>query len=106
MKDIVPAKKEEPQASTPFKGYTMEEIRYHRAMMALRKEFCKARLVQSIDNLRPKHKEKASKTSAFSVAATVASKIFSNLNLLDYVMMGISLFGTAKKGISLFRKKK
>ncbi|MBD5194218.1 MAG: hypothetical protein HDS71_07145 [Bacteroidales bacterium] len=89
-----------------FKGYTMEEIKYHRAMLALRKEFCKAKLMQSVDNFKPKRKEKASGTSKFKLATTIASKVFSNLNALDYVMMGISLFGTAKKGYNLIRKKK
>ena len=37
----------------PFKGYTMEELRYQRAMMALRKEFCKTKVMQSVETLRP-----------------------------------------------------
>lgn len=100
----LPAVAEQEQPS--FKGYTLEEIRYHRAMMALRKEFCKSKLMQTVGELTPKRKEKSSKKSGFSIAASIASKVFSNLNTLDYIMMGISLFGTAKKGFNLIRKKK
>lgn len=94
-----------------FKGYTIEEIRYQRAMMALRKEFCKAKLTESVSNLRgggkrDVFKSGAKKTSKLAVAGKIASRIFSNLNTIDYVLMGISLFGTARKGLRLLRGKK
>lgn len=90
-----------------FKGYTLEEIKYHRAMMGLRKEFCKAKMMQTVADISPKRKENnPNKSSKFALVSSVASKIFSNLNTLDYIMMGISLFGTVKKGFKLFRKKK
>lgn len=89
-----------------FKGYTMEEIRYQRAMMALRKEFCKTKLLQSVAELKPKRKEAKPSSSKLKLISTVASKVFSNLNTLDYVLMGVSLFGTVKKGLNLFKKKK
>lgn len=97
------ASEETPQ----FKGYTMEELRYQRALMALRKEFTKQRLVNTIHDLRPKKdNESKQKNSKFALAGAIASKVFSNLNALDYVMLGISLFGTAKKGYRLLRGKK
>lgn len=103
----LPARAVEPQVE--FKGYSMEELRYQRAMMALKKEFCKAKVLQSVDKMRP-HKNPAKSSSpvatGFSVAAKVASKVFSNLNALDYVLMGISLFGTVRKGVRLIRGKK
>lgn len=88
-----------------FKGYTMEEIKYQRAMLALRKEFCKAKLMQSVSDLRPKRKQGKQNSSKFKLFSTVASKVLSNLNALDYVLMGLSLFGTAKKGLRLLKKK-
>ena len=91
-----------------FKGYTMEELRYQRAMMALRKEFCKAKVMESLHRVHPgKSGGLSSKVpSKFATATRIASKLFSNLNTLDYVLMGISLFGTAKKGYRLIRGKK
>ncbi|MDE6392691.1 MAG: hypothetical protein K2L59_05455 [Muribaculaceae bacterium] len=93
---------------TPFKGYTMEELRYQRAMMALRKEFCKAKVQQSARRLRPgsDRKQKAGSGSGLALAGRVASTLFSHMNTMDYILMGISLFGTAKKGYRLIRGKK
>lgn len=100
------ATSEEPAA--PFQGYTMEELKYQRAMMALRKEFCKAKMLQSAHALRPGSgkRSQGKGKSKLAFAGQIASKIFSNLNTLDYILMGISLFGTARKGIRLIKGKK
>lgn len=95
-----------------FRGYTMEELRYQRAIVALKKEFCKAKVIESVRDIREprRKKEKGTKQSgaagALSLAGRVASVVFSNLNTLDYVVMGLSAFGTVKKGIKLIRGKK
>lgn len=95
-------------AVAPFKGYTMEELRYQRAMMALRKEFCKTKVMQSVHTLRPATKEKSGTrgSSRFALTGRIASTVFSHMNTLDYILMGISLFGTARKGYRLIRGKK
>lgn len=94
-----------------FKGYTIEELRYQRAMLALRKEFCKVKLMESIQGLKPggrKSESTVSKkgSSKLALAGKIAGKLLSNLNALDYVLMGLSLFGTVKKGYKLIRGKK
>lgn len=96
------------ETESPFKGYTMEELRYQRAMMALRKEFCKTKVLQSVHTLRPGQKNKArpGSGSKFALAGRIASTVFSHMNTLDYILMGLSLFGTAKKGYRLIRGKK
>lgn len=96
-------------SDVPFRGYTLEELKYQRALFALRKEFAKARLLQSVDSLRPQKKDKDGGSilgPKFGIVKSLGSKFFSNLNTLDYIMMGMSLFGTAKKAIGLFRRKK
>lgn len=93
----------------PFGGYTLEDLKYQRAMMALRKEFAKSKLLQSLDAMRPNAKPKGHESnfgSKFALARTLGGKLFGSLNTLDYVMLGMSLFGTAKKAYSLFRRKK
>lgn len=92
-----------------FKGYTIEELRYQRAMMALRKEFCKAKVMESVQGLRPggSSRIKSDHTSSkMAIVSKIAGTLFSNLNTLDYILMGISLFGTARKGYRLIRGKK
>lgn len=95
-----------------FNGYTLDEIRYQRAMLGLRKEFCKAKLMESVTNLKPGGAKRnngffsgGKKSTAMSVAGSVASKFLSNLNTLDYILMGISAFGTVRKGMRLLTRK-
>lgn len=93
-----------------FKGYTIDEIRYQRAMLGLRKDFCKAKVMESVSNLKPggsRRDSRPSRKSTFmTVATTVATKVLGNLNTLDYILMGISAFGTVKKGVRLLTRKK
>lgn len=91
-----------------FKGYTLEEIRYQRALVALQKEFCKTKLRRNVNNLRKSNPL----SSRGAVAALpgrmggIASRLLSGLNYLDYAMMGFSVFGSLRKIYSFFRKKK
>lgn len=106
VKADVPAAEAKP--AKPFKGFTMEELKYQRALMALRKEFAKEQIQNSVQALRPnRQKDGQSKfANRFGLAATVAKKLLGNLNSLDYLMVGMSAFGVAKKAYNLFRKKK
>lgn len=92
-----------------FKGYTLEELKYQRAMMALRKEFAKAKILQSLEAMKPSKKTGSAGSvlgSRFALLRSLGGKVFSNFNVLDYVMIGMSLFGTAKKAYSLFKRSK
>lgn len=44
--------------------------------------------------------------STFMNTANIVSKVFRGLDILDYAMLGISVFSTGKKIMSLFRRKK
>lgn len=101
----LPAVKESPEEQE-FKGYTLEELRYQRALLALRKEFSKVQLMQSLEALRPNAKGKKNSSSKFGLVKSIGSKVFLNLNTLDYIMLGMSAFGTARKIFSFFKRKK
>lgn len=90
-----------------FKGYTMEELRYQRALVALQKEFCKSKVIHNLDKVRH-HKlfGKDGNASHFSKVGSLAAKIFSGLNYLDYIMLGMSVFGSGRKIFKFFRKAK
>lgn len=92
-----------------FKGYSLEELKYQRAYYALRKEFAKEQILTTLAAMKPDRSESGGDSKfarRFGLLKTIGSKVFTNLNTLDYVMLGMSLFGTAKKAYSLFRKKK
>lgn len=97
--------------ATPFKGYTIEEIRHQRALVGVKKDFCKAKLFESMTALKLRKDPYAlpkppSKTKFVAGLGKTALKLFTNMNTLDYILMGISLVGTAKKGLRLIRGKK
>ena len=90
-----------------FKGYTIEEIRFQRALVAMEVEFSKAKIIKSwngIQKLNPFSIESGSKLPVR--AGSVAKRLVNGLNYMDYIMIGWSLFSGVKKVFSLFRRKK
>lgn len=93
-----------------FKGYSLEEIRYQRALVMLRREFAKQKINAKVSSIKKNNilsgSPSASKASGFMRAGSVAAKIVNGLSYMDYVMIGFSAFGTVKKVVSFFRRKK
>lgn len=93
------------QPQTQFNGYSLDELRYQRALVLLQKEFCKSRINRNLNNLRKSNPLAPSSSSSLTgKVGFVASKLISGLSYLDYAMIGFSLFGTARKVFSVFRK--
>lgn len=108
MKEI---KKKEQSAKdlvtkSDFKGYTIEEIRFQRALVAMEAEFCKAKCLRSWNNLVKDNPLSPTKNSFTGKAGSVALKMINGLNYLDYIMLGLSFFTGARKLFSFFRKVK
>jgi len=90
-----------------FKGYALEDIRYQRALVALRKEFCKSRLINETRNLsRYNPLNPQSKSSTIGKCGAIAGKLLGRLSYLDYAMVGFSIFNTGRKVFSLFKRRK
>lgn len=108
--EIVVASEKGNQTLNPdkdFKGYTIEELRYQRALVALQKEFCKAKVIRQIDKIRnPNGEAGESKTSKLARIAGIGGKLLLGLNYLDYAMIGMSLFGSGRKIYNFFKGKK
>jgi len=111
--EIVNEEKLLPEDNLPkeaeFKGYTISQLRYRRAMIAVKKEYALQELISE--------KHKFSSRSNFggkfgSVARTVSnsapviSRIFRGLSYMDYITVGLSLYGGVRKIVRRFRKKK
>lgn len=109
---------------TSFKGYTMEELRYQKALALLRKEFCKSNILESVDSLRHPFSDNTKRIAGFSapvkasqsasgstirqvgkVGKLMVSSLLKGMKPMDYVMFGISLIGPTRKLIKIFRKK-
>lgn len=89
-----------------FHGYTIEELRYQRALVALQKEFCKNKIFKNVNNLKKADLfapvSGAGKFGAKS--SSLVSKLLSGLNYLDYAMLGFSAFKSGRKIFRLFKK--
>ncbi len=99
-----------PEVKPRFKGYTLEDLRYQRALVALQKEFCKSRVLRKTDDLRNRkligNGKESGGLSRISRYGSLAGKIMSGLSYLDYAMLGMSLFGSGKKIYKFFKGKK
>lgn len=96
-----------------FEGYTLADIRYRRALMTLKKEFCRDKMAHDLASARQalpflgSQPQKGAKKSGFSsTLGPIAGKIFSGLNYIDYAMIGFQTFKTIRKVFSLFHRSK
>lgn len=93
-----------------FKGYTLDELRYQRALTALRREFCKSRVMSKVYNVRKRNPLSADNSGSTSGIAGKISyflpKVINGMSYLDYAMMGFSAFASIRKIFSFFHRKK
>lgn len=90
-----------------FNGFTLDEIRHQRALIAVRKEFAKAKILEDVDRLKERNPFASDGSlKAASRLGSLPMKIMRGLNYTDYIMMGFSAFGTVRKIVSFFKKKK
>lgn len=89
-----------------FAGYTIEEIKFQRALVAMQAEFCKTKFLKSWDNIQRANplSQAYSKSSLPAKAGSIAMKMVNGLNYMDYVLLGISAFSGARKIFSFFHK--
>lgn len=111
-KNLTPIKNEgksvKPHHTAEFKGYDLDELRYQRAVVALKKEFAKEKVMADVADIKkrlPFNKSHDSKMG-FPMAKGVLGKVFSGLNYVDYFLLGFSVINTGRKVFSFFRKKK
>lgn len=111
MKELEKSKVKAEDITSPeysFKGYTLEELRYQRALVTLKKEFCKAKLVKNFDKLKNTNPFSPSSAAGNlpSKSRFIITKLLTGLNYLDYAVLGFSIFNSVRKVTSIFRRKK
>lgn len=97
----------EERAAEKFGGYTLEDLRYQRALVALKKEFSKSKMIAGAHRVAKRNPING-KQSGFGIGSvgSIAGKLITGMNYLDYVMIGFSLFNTGRKVFSFFHRKK
>ena len=110
MKEIKAKEKVAKEIATPendFKGYTIEEIRFQRALVAMEVDFCKSKILRNWNNLQKSNPlSPASNSSITGKAGSVALKLLNGLNYMDYFLIGLSIFNGSRKFLSLFKRRK
>lgn len=91
-----------------FKGYDLEELRYQRAVLALKKEFAKEKVMADIADIRKRLPFSKDNTSRLSLpgAKGILGKVLGGLGYVDYFLLGFSVINTGRKVFSFFRKGK
>lgn len=90
-----------------FKGYTMEELKYQRALTLVKKEFLKEKALRQTMAIKDRLPvvNGSSPLSGIKPSGMVG-KLVKGLDFADYIMLGIQAVKIGKKVGSLFRKKK
>lgn len=91
-----------------FKGYTLEDIHYQRALVLLQREFAKEKIAADIRKIRKRGPfgVGGSNNSSLAKAGTIAQKFLTGFNYVDYALVGFSAFSTIRKIFRFFKKKK
>lgn len=87
-----------------FKGYTLQQIRYQRAVVALHKEYSRAKITNNINKIKGRSIFSSSK--GIATPDTWVGKFLSGMNIIDYALLGFSAFSSVKKILSIFKRKK
>ena len=94
-----------PHTQSGFKGYTLDELRYQRAVLALKAEYCKERIFETAEEL---HKKTPFSSQGQKIYAKglggILGKIVSGLSYVDIALVGFSAFNSIRKISSIFRK--
>lgn len=89
-----------------FKGFTLNELKYQRALTAVKKEYAREKMLRSINGLRNRSAFGENKFSKFKNAGGFLSRALTGLNYADYAMLGFSLFSTGRKIYDFFKRRK
>lgn len=93
------------QDNHEFTGYSLEELRYQRALVALQKEFCKSKVMNGVRKVQ-KNGISGASTSTGGKAMGIFGKFLTGMSYVDYALLGLSMFRSGKKVYSFFRRKK
>ncbi|MCH5213784.1 MAG: hypothetical protein J1E97_01225 [Muribaculaceae bacterium] len=87
-----------------FQGYSLDELRYQRALLLLKREILREQVSKDTKRLRNSVPLLGGKSSIS--ASGIVGRVAKGLNFADYLMLGFSLFNVGRKLVSLFSRKK
>ena len=88
-----------------FEGYTLEELRYQRALIALKADFCREKLQVSVGEVTQNGPLSRFTRKGKIQGSGIVGKLAKSLDMVDYAILGFTLFKTIKSLMSKFKKK-
>ena len=94
-------------AEEEFKGYTLDELRYQRALLLLKREYLKEKALKETKAVKERIPVLNGKSPLNALTPRgMVGRVMRGLNYADYLMLGFSVFTAGKKVFSLFKRKK
>lgn len=89
-----------------FKGYSMDELRYQRALVALKKEFLKEKALKQTETIKEQLPLINGKMPSGKISGSgVMGKILKGLSFADYLLLGFQGVRIVKKIGTIFKRK-
>lgn len=111
--DLIPVTtdhdRQKEEVSKEFRGYSIEELIYQRALVALQKDFCRSKIIHDVDKIRRRGflgKKESSVSGNMMRFGGIATKLISGLSYIDYAMLGMTLFSSGRKIFRFFKRRK
>lgn len=86
---------------SPWNGYSLDELRYQRAVVLTRLEIQKGRMLQQVQSSGIN-----GDSAARGFAGAILKKFFGNMSFIDYIFIGFKVTKTAMKFIQMLKGKK
>lgn len=94
------------QREQEFKGYTMDELRYQRALVALKKEFLREKAIKQTKEIKEQVPLLNGKAPSIGGGSRgIMGKLIKGLSFTDYILLGFQMLKIGKKIGSIFGKK-
>lgn len=96
-----------PESSeTVFKGYSMDELKYQRALLLIKREFLREKVLKNTKKIKDNIPLLNGQSAFGSITPKgVVGKLIRGLDFADYLMLGFQALRISKKVGSIFRKK-
>lgn len=107
MKSIEKNLPEAPSApEVEFKGYTMAELRYQRALLLIRREFVKEKALKELEDIKKRVPIINGKSPLNnSASGNLVGKLLRGLNFADYIILGYQVLRIGRKIGSKIRRR-
>ena len=93
-------------AEHEFRGYTMEELKYQRALLLIKREFLREKALKETNKLKERIPVINGKTNIMgSLGKGLLGKITTGLGFVDYILIGMQALKVGRKVGSLFRRR-